>query len=79
MKKNVNPSDPTAIFDAQAKAKEDALSKILTPEQLAAYHQQAQSQLDMQKAMMQKFMPQAGTAGAANNVAPASPAPASGQ
>ena len=50
-------TNPTAILDAQAKAKEDALSKILSPEQLATYHQQAQSQLDAQKAMMQKFMP----------------------
>jgi len=50
-----NPTDPTAILEAQAKAKEDALAKILSPDQLATYHQQVQSQLDMQKAMMQKF------------------------
>jgi hypothetical protein len=53
----VNPSNPTAFLDVQAKAKEDALAKILTPDQLATYQQQAQSQLDAQKAMMQKFMP----------------------
>jgi hypothetical protein len=52
-----NPSDPSSYLDAQEKAKEDALSKILTPEQLATYHQQAQNQLEMQKAMMQKFAP----------------------
>jgi hypothetical protein len=64
-------TDPAAILDAQAKAKEDALSKILTPDQLAIYHQQAQSQIDMQKAMMQKFSPPAGASVAAP--APASP------
>jgi len=48
-------TDPSAIMDAQAKAKEDALSKILTPDQLATYHKQAQDQINMQKAMMQKF------------------------
>jgi len=53
-------TDPMAVMDAQAKAKEDALAKILTPDQLATYHQQAQSQLDMQKAMMQKFSPASG-------------------
>lgn len=60
-----NPSDPSSYLDAQAKAKEDALSKILTPEQLATYHQRIQSQLDMQKAMMQKFTPASSTAPAA--------------
>jgi len=55
-------TNPLAILDAQAKAKEDALAKILTPDQLATYHQQAQSQLDMQKSMMQKLM--SATAGA---------------
>jgi len=53
----VNPSDPTAFLDAQAHAKEDALAKILTPDQLATYHQQAQGQLQTQKAIMQKFIP----------------------
>jgi hypothetical protein len=59
IKKNVltNSSDPLAILDAQEKAKEDALSKILTPAQVATYHQEQQSQLDMEKAMTQKFMP----------------------
>jgi hypothetical protein len=68
IKNNVttSPTNPLAILDAQAKAKEDALSKILSPDQLATYHQQAQSQLDMQKSMMQKFMP----------ATPAAPAPA---
>jgi hypothetical protein len=69
----VNRSDPTGFLDAQAKAKEDALSKILTPDQLATYHQQAQSQLDTQKAMMQKFMPP--TAAGAPVSAPASASP----
>jgi hypothetical protein len=63
-------TNPTAILDAQAKAKEDALSKILTPDQLATYHQQAQAQLDLQKSMMQKFSP------ATVTVAPAQAAPA---
>ncbi len=58
-----NGTDPSAMMDAQAKAKEDALSKILTPDQLATYHQQAQSQIQMQKAMMQKFLPAATSAG----------------
>ncbi|MCE0522653.1 MAG: hypothetical protein LV480_07055 [Methylacidiphilales bacterium] len=52
-----NGTDPIANLEAEAKAKEDALAKILTPEQLATYHQQAQSQLDAQKAMLQKMMP----------------------
>jgi C-terminal processing protease CtpA/Prc len=58
IKNNVtNPTDPTAILDAQEKAKEDALSKVLTPDQLATFRQQMQSQLSMQKAMMQKMSP----------------------
>jgi hypothetical protein len=67
IKNNVptSSSNPLAILDAEAKAKEAALSKILTPDQLAAYQQQAQSQLDMQKAMMQKFSPTPGNAPAA--------------
>ena len=64
-------TDPTAILTAQAKAKEDALSKILTPDQMTTYHQQLQSQLEMQKTMMQKFMPQ--TSGATGSA----PAPVS--
>ncbi len=48
-------TNPATILENQAKAKEDALAKVLTPQQLAIYHQQAQSQLDMQKAMVQKF------------------------
>jgi hypothetical protein len=48
-------------LDAQEKAKEDALASILTPDQMTAYKQQQQSQLDMQKAMMKKFMPAAPT------------------
>ena len=45
IKNNVPNSsgNPLAVLDAQAKAKEDALAKILTPDQLATYHQQAQS------------------------------------
>jgi len=69
----VNPSNPTAFLDAQAKAKEAALAKILTPDQLATYQQQAQSQLDAQKAMMQKFMPP--TAASTPVVAPTPGAP----
>ena len=55
-------TDSLAIIDAQARAKEDALAKVLTPDQLALYHQQAQAQLAMQKSIMQKFMPATGTA-----------------
>jgi hypothetical protein len=72
IKNNASPSNPLAMLDAQAKAKEDALAKILTPDQLAAYHQQAQSKLDMQKSMMQKFMPQP----AATTAPTSAPAPA---
>ena len=66
-----NPSDPTAFLDAQAKAKEDALAKILTPDQLATYHQQAQSQIAAQKAMMQKIMPPSATTAPVPAAAPA--------
>ena len=69
---STNAANPIAILDAQAKAKEDALAKILTPDQLATYHQQAQSQLDVQKAMMQKFMPPTATT-PAPAATPASP------
>jgi hypothetical protein len=60
---STSPPDPAAYLDKMAQAKEDALAKILTPDQLTIYHQQAQSQLQMQKAMMQKFMPSPGSAG----------------
>jgi hypothetical protein len=66
-----NATDPMAILDAQAKAKEDALAKVLSPDQLATYHQQAQQQLQMQKSMMQKFA--APAAGAATTPAPVNP------
>jgi hypothetical protein len=66
-------SNPVAVAEAREKAKEDALAKILTPDQLATYRQQAQSQLQMQQAMMQRFMPQA--AGNAPAPAPATPSP----
>ena len=55
-----SPANPIAFLDAQAKAKEDALAKILTPDQLATYHQQAQAQLDMQKSMMQNYLQRPG-------------------
>ncbi|MEJ0000402.1 MAG: hypothetical protein WDO13_15340 [Verrucomicrobiota bacterium] len=58
VKANVgNGTDPTAFLDAQEKAKEAALGKILTPDQLAAYQEQMQGQLAMQKAMMKNFAP----------------------
>jgi hypothetical protein len=69
---STNPSDPLAIINAQAQAKEAALAKVLTPDQLAIYQQQAQSQLAMQKTIMQKFMPASGTA-PAPAPAPANP------
>ena len=50
-------SNPTAILDAEEKAKEDALASVLTPDQLATFKQQAQAQLTLQRTMMQKFMP----------------------
>ena len=72
------PGDPTAYLDAEEKAKEDALTSILTPDQMTAYKQQQQSQLDMQKAMMKKFMPAGGFSAAVTStttgVAP-SPSP----
>jgi hypothetical protein len=58
-------SNPTAILNAQEKAKEDALASILTPDQLVTYKQQAQAQLNLQTTMMQKFMPAAGSANSA--------------
>jgi hypothetical protein len=54
-----NPNDPFAVMEAQSKAKEDAMSKILTPDQMATYTQQTESQIAMQKLIMQKFMPPA--------------------
>lgn len=86
IKANANAGNPSAFMDAQAKAKEDALAKILTPDQLATYKQQEQSQLDMQKAMLQKMssgggmnvLVAPGVSGAAPVVAPAAtPSPAS--
>ena len=72
------PGDPTAYLDAEEKAKEDALTSLLTPDQMTAYKQQQQSQLDMQKAMMKKFMPTGGFSAAVTStttgVAP-SPSP----
>jgi chromosome segregation ATPase len=64
---NANPSDPTAFMEAQAKAKADALSKVLTPDQMAIYNQQAQSELAAQKAMMQNFMKTGAGAAAASS------------
>ena len=62
IKNNVNPSDPSAIMDAQAAAKDAALAKILTPDQMATYRQQELSQLAMQKSMMQSLSPGGGSA-----------------
>lgn len=59
-KNTSTPGDPTVLMDAEEKAKEDALAPILTPDQMAAYKQQTESQLNMQKSMMQKFMPPGG-------------------
>lgn len=61
------PGDPTAYLDTQEKAKEDALASILTPDQMASYKQQQESQLDMQKAMLKKFMPTGGFPGASTS------------
>jgi cell division protein FtsB len=55
-------SDPMAVMEAQAKAKEDALAKILTPDQMATYQQQVQNQMEMVKSMMQKMTPPSGSA-----------------
>jgi len=44
-------------FQAQQQAKEEALSKILSPEQMALYRQQAQGQMEMRRDMMQRFAP----------------------
>ncbi len=77
-------SDPTAYMDAEEKAKEDALSSVLTPDQMTTYRQQAESQLNMQKAMMKKFMPAGGFSSlmpsgtdSATSTASGSPVPAS--
>jgi chromosome segregation ATPase len=78
IKNNMTPGNTAGFLDAQAKAKEDALAKILSPDQLATYRQQAQSMLDMQKAMIQKFTPASAAAAPANNAAPANSAPSSG-
>jgi hypothetical protein len=79
IKANVTTTDPGSILDAQAKAKEDALSKILTPDQMATYQQQTESQLAMQKAMMQKMnLPtMTGVIATPATVAPVTPVPAS--
>jgi hypothetical protein len=77
IQKNVGnvASNPTAILDAEEKAKEDALASILSPDQMATYKQQAQAQLSLQRSMMQKFMP----ASATPTAAPTTPPAASGQ
>jgi hypothetical protein len=49
--------NPMAVLDAQAKAKDDALAKILSPDQMATYRQQTAGQLALQKAMVQRFTP----------------------
>jgi len=74
IKNNVsNPNDPSAVLDAQAKAKEDALAKVLTPDQLATYHQQAQSQIELQKTMLQGVSPSGGAVSTQVMVVPAGP------
>lgn len=75
IKNNMNSTDPMAIITAQAKVKEDALAKVLTPDQLSAYHQQAQSQLEMQKSMMQKYMAPNSAAPVPATTSSATPAP----
>ncbi len=50
---------PLSIMEAEAKATEDGLSKILTPEQMEAYHQQSQNELELQKSLIPKFAPHA--------------------
>ncbi len=76
IKANVtNMTDPAAILQAQQKARNDALAKILSPDQLATYEQQAQAQLTMQQQMMQQFHPGAGSPAAATTTA--APAPVS--
>lgn len=52
-------ADYSSFLNTQAKAKEDALAKILTPDQMAIYHQQNQSQLQMIEASMQRARQQA--------------------
>jgi hypothetical protein len=85
IKKNASnvTGNPIALLDVQEKAKEDALSSILSPDQMATYKQQAQAQLNMQKTMMQKFMPagglpsaSTGATGSAAATVSGSPAPA---
>ena len=64
IKTNNNPTDPSSMLDAQAAARDSALAKILTPDQMATYRQQEQSQLNMQKSMMKTFMPSGPSSGA---------------
>ncbi len=80
-----DPADPLSFMGAQEKAKEDALASILTPDQMAAYKQQTESQLNMQRNMMKKFMPPGGfsslVTGASTTTTstPAAPTPAPNQ
>jgi hypothetical protein len=77
IQKNVGnvATNPTAILDAQEQAKENALASILTPDQMTTYKQQAQAQLNLQTAMMKKFMPAAASANGAPASSPASTSP----
>jgi hypothetical protein len=60
IKANINANDPSALLDARNKAQDDAMAKILTPDQLVIYQQQQQSDRQMQKAMMKSFSSGAG-------------------
>ncbi len=50
-------TDPMHYMQLRDKAKIDAVSKILTPDQLALYQKKLQSDAALQKEMMEKFMP----------------------
>jgi hypothetical protein len=60
--KNMKELHTSAAFndflDGQAKEKEDAMAKILTPDELSTYTQEVESQLQAQKAAMQQAQQQ---------------------
>jgi cell division protein FtsB len=50
-------TDPLHYLDLQRKAKKEAVKDLLTPAQLETYTRQLDSEYELQKSMMQKFMP----------------------
>jgi septal ring factor EnvC (AmiA/AmiB activator) len=50
-------TDPLHYLDLQRKAKKEAVKDLLTPAQLETYTRQLDSEYELQKSMVQKFMP----------------------